>query len=125
MFNRFIAPLVASARLEDWDNLSHDKIYTTKKDDHKDPMSTKAQRLSPTSLEACRKVCLDDDECKQYAYRPGECRLGNQFRVGKEATGESEGLRSRWLLDRMDSIREESMEACKGQPYEKMFHTEN
>lgn len=93
--------------------------------DDMDPARRKALKLAHTTLMACEKACIASDQCKQYAFKPGECRLGNAIRLGEEADGETSGMQSRWVRERVEAMRDEAAVECLWWDDERAFHTEN
>lgn len=165
MFSAVVAPIIySSPGLDEWDNLSNDRILTspsssfpTEDEDNVDdelnnsnvtarsPLSGHPDQHAYTSLHACERACLADTQCKQYSFRPGECRIGHDVRLGIEdgdavmivdsgevgSIGLDEagtntfrpGMRSRWIRDRIEASRLKTVEEWVGSKEERMFHT--
>ena len=68
-------------------------------------------------MEACQQACIFDPECKQYAYREGECTLAHCVRLGREEPGYKSG----WITDRIQKWLDDSIQACEGMSEREMF----
>ena len=66
------------------------------------------ERVAHNSLEACQNVCVSLEECIQYSYKQGECRIGNRVRLG----GKADAMRSGWMTERIATFKQK-MEGCE------------
>ncbi|KAI9655217.1 MAG: hypothetical protein M1831_004927 [Alyxoria varia] len=117
VFARFLQNTVQGNKvLLNWNNLSGDQ--TIKKGVTEEDEPDDDETVAHKSLMACEETCERKDNCVQYSYMPGECRLGNVIRLGSKADPDSdEGKRaisSGWMAERIQRFRD-SMEPCKPQ----------
>jgi hypothetical protein len=65
------------------------------------------------SVDACRAVCVNKEECRQYSFDEGEgvCRTNVEPRLGR-AAAVGRRVVSGWIEERIREFRE-GMEACE------------
>ncbi|KAK5112840.1 hypothetical protein LTR85_011067 [Meristemomyces frigidus] len=123
-YEAFIHPRLTAANgaMAAWDNLSNEWVSERGSD------STITDPIGPgpayTSAHACEALCRQQNQCLQWAWRPGLCRGGKAVQLGwaldnRPALGSaedkialvegpaSEGAVSGWLLERIEKWRVE------------------
>lgn len=75
-------------------------------EDHTDYWND-ADKVAHTSFANCKKACEADEWCLGYSYLPGECHISHVIRLGGEAKGETFGMRSGWMPERIEQKRKE------------------
>nr|OQO32613.1 hypothetical protein B0A51_00177 [Rachicladosporium sp. CCFEE 5018] len=128
-FDAFIFPRLRAAnyRLEGWDNLSGDWVFTS----IENPREGQAEyNVAAQSAEACENFCRSMPACVQWAWRPGSRRGNKIVRLGRKFEGRpgmgsaddridrvgSEGLQGAvagWVRERIEELRTR-MGRCKG-----------
>lgn len=89
VFHHLIRPRLAM-RLEDWDNGANVEV----------PFE------ASQSFDDCRSLCEADQNCVQFRFWPGKCRLSSSVKLGN-VTLPQYAITSGWLLDRVDSMAAE------------------
>ncbi|KAK5002000.1 hypothetical protein LTR39_006799 [Cryomyces antarcticus] len=113
----------------DWINISQDwkfekpssadSSFEDSVSDHSDvnrgkPFSKLAEdeQRSVNSFDECAVACLNKEDCKQYMWEPGRCRLGRDIRLGRSEEKGGMGVKSGWMQDRVEDFRR-SLEPCQ------------
>ena len=123
VFEYFIYPYLPESR-SDWNNFSRDRTFTEPTEDHAnedtnwDDLSDEEKQslwddlsdVEQESIESpasCRAACDADEECLQYFFKPGSCRLNRNVILGKVADAKKENdTVSGWMLDRIEQFRQ-------------------
>ncbi|KIW63107.1 hypothetical protein PV04_09983 [Phialophora macrospora] len=120
VFEDFVMPHI-SEKKKDWNNGSGDKTFTEPKEGHvkedadwdwkndeeKQKMWDDLSELEKGSVESadrCRKVCDSDNECVQFSWHPGTCKLSHSIKMGRPVDAKEEYI-SGWMLDRIAEFR--------------------
>lgn len=111
VYDKFVARHVSVNRTS-WDNISKDVRYTDAPEENArwDDL-LEHEKKSIDSFELCAEACRARDECLQWMWRQGDCRLGFDIRLGAIDQSEQESWSSGWMRARIDTMRDE-MEPC-------------
>ncbi|KAK3385592.1 hypothetical protein B0H63DRAFT_393569 [Podospora didyma] len=117
IYDRYVAPRIVE-KLEDWDNLSNDRIYLDTSEGRnwekwmlnrmqKPEKYNEFEKKAHMSFEDCGAACksLGKTECFQYKYTDGQCLMASSIRLGKPVKKESDEKRrlmSGWAVEKID-----------------------
>ena len=121
LFEQYVRPHLSDLK-EDWDNLSHDRVFTQPSEDHPKENNdwdwledekkqemwdgwSEEQKKSVESVENCRLLCEEDRGCRQWLWRPGSCTHSWSVRLG-HSTAPGNQTVSGWFLDRLMGFKE-------------------
>jgi hypothetical protein len=127
VFEELVEPHIAQEK-PDWNNYSGDKIFTKPVEDHVkedhdwdgkndeekqelwDSLN-EIQQKATESLQDCRNACGDDENCLQFSWHPGTCKLNYSIRMG-HVVDPKEEVTSGWMIPRVEDMKE-SRGPCK------------
>ena len=103
VYEHFVKPMITLRKA--WDNVSKDVVITSDSEDR-----TEGELEASRDASACQNLCSAMQDCMQYTYLPGTCRLGNVVRLGHEDVAYPEKV-SGWMQDRIEAF-EQSLDPC-------------
>lgn len=106
LFMEMVRPKIA-AEVGAWDNMSEGKEFNAHEHSKADSVF---ERNAWKSFGHCHALCDDQDDCLQFSFDAGSCKIASKFALGYKREGAR--IRSGWMLDRVDDLFKGLEERC-------------